>query len=96
MHLEEVDGVVIDGFEGRQAKLGAEAPTLDFVNVKDVMIRASAAPEGTGTFVKVEGHDSREVTLFGNDLRKAKVAVQIDSNVDKSVVSEMNNFMPAN
>ena len=95
IHLEDVDGVVIDGFEGRQAKRGAEAPTLDFVNVKDVMIRDSKAPEGTETFVKVEGHDSSEVTLFGNDLRKSKAAVQLDTDVSKNAVTTLDNFMPA-
>ena len=94
IHLEEVDGVVIDGFQGRQAKLGAEAPTLNFVNVKDVMIRDSKATAGTGTFLKVTGQDTHEVTLFGNDLRKAKVAVQLDADVDKSAVQMLDNFMP--
>jgi hypothetical protein len=95
IHLEEVDGVVIDGFQGRQAKLGAEAPTLDFVNVKDVMIRDSKALEGTTTFLEVTGHDSHDISLFGNDLRKAKVPLQLDSDVDKGVVTTLDNFMPA-
>jgi hypothetical protein len=94
LSLEEVDGAVIDGFEGRQAKLNAEAPSVQLTNVKDVMIRDAKATVGTGTFLKVTGPDSREVSLFGNDLRKAKVAVQLDSGVDKGVVTEMNNFMP--
>jgi hypothetical protein len=95
IHMEEVDGVEIDGFEGRQAKLGAEVPSVQLTNVSDVMIRASKAPEGTGAFLKISGSDSHGVTLFGNDLRKAKVAIQLDSGLENRVVTEMDNFMPA-
>jgi hypothetical protein len=45
--------------------------------------------------VKVEGHDSSEVTLFGNDLRKSKAAVQLDTDVSKNAVTTLDNFMPA-
>jgi hypothetical protein len=92
--MEEVEGVEISGFNGRQAWLGRDAPAIVLKNVSDVMIRDSKAPEGTATFLKVVGHDSHGISLFGNDLRQAKVPIQLDANVDKNAVQTMDNFMP--
>lgn len=93
--MEDVTGVEIDGFNGRQAWVGRDVPALSLKNASDVMIRDSKAPEGTATFLKVSGHDSHDISLFGNDLRKAKVPVQLDSDVDKGAVTTLDNFMPA-
>jgi hypothetical protein len=42
----------------------------------------------------VTGHDSHDISLFGNDLRKAKVPIQLDPEVDKGAVQTLDNFMP--
>jgi len=93
--IEDGSGVEIDGFNGRQAWVGRDVPSIAFKNVSDAMIRDSKAPEGTATFLKVTGHDSHDISLFGNDLRKAKVPIQLDADVDKGAVSTLDNFMPA-
>jgi len=64
-------------------------------NASDVMIRDSKAPEGTATFLKVMGPDSHDISLFGNDLRHAKVPIQLDTDVQKGAVQTLDNFMPA-
>jgi hypothetical protein len=93
--IEDADGVEIDGFSGRQAWVGRDVPAIVLKNASDVMIRDSKAPEGTATFLKVTGHDSHDISLFGNDLRKAKVPIQLDTDVDKGAVTTLDNFMPA-
>jgi hypothetical protein len=93
--IEDADGVEIDGFSGRQAWVGRDVPAIAFKNVSDAMIRDSKAPEGTATFLKVTGHDSHDISLFGNDLRKAKMPIQLDTDVDKGAVTTLDNFMPA-
>ena len=95
LSVEDARGVEIDGFSGRQAYLGRDVPAISLKNVSDVMIRNSRAPEGTATFLKVSGPDSRDISLFGNDLRKAKVAIQLDPDVEKAAVDTLDNFMPA-
>jgi hypothetical protein len=92
--IEDADGVEIDGFNGRQAWVGRDVPAIALKNTSDVMIRDSKAPEGTATFLKVTGHDSHDISLFGNDLRKAKVPIQLDPEVDKGAVQTLDNFMP--
>jgi hypothetical protein len=92
--IEDADGVEIDGFSGRQAWRGRDVPAIVLKNASDVMIRDSKAPEGTATFLKVIGHESHDISLFGNDLRKAKVPIQLDTDVDKGAVQTLDNFMP--
>jgi hypothetical protein len=93
--VEDATGVEIDGFNGRQAYLGRDVPAISFKNVSDAVIRDSKAPEGTATFLKVAGPDSHDISLFANDLRKAKVPIQLDTDVAKSSVQTLDNFMPA-
>ncbi len=94
--IEQAANVTIDDFTGRQAYVNTDVPAVVLKDVNGAMIRNSTAPEGTGTFLKVTGTDSKNITLFGNDLRLAKTAVQLDSGLEKSIVTQMDNFMPAN
>jgi len=87
--------VEISGFRGRQAWVGREVPAIAFKNVSDAMIRDSRAAEGTATFLQVAGHDSHGISLFGNDLRKARVPIQLDADVEKNSVQALDNFLPA-
>ena len=93
--VEDSEGVEIDGFSGRQAWVGRDVPAIVFKNVSDAMIRDSKAPEGTATFLKVAGSGSHDISLFGNDLRKAKVPMQLDTDVPRTAVQTLDNFMPA-
>ncbi len=94
VYIEDARGVEIDGFSGRQAYVGRDVPAIALKNVCDVMIRDSMAPEGTATFLKLSGLDTHDISLFGNDLRKAKVAIQLDPEVEKPAVQALDNFMP--
>ncbi len=93
--IENAAGVEIDGFNGRQAWVGRDVPALVLKNVSDAMIRDSQAPEGTSTFLEVAGDESHDISLFGNDLRKAKVAIRQDADVKKGAVTTLDNLMPA-
>lgn len=95
LSLEDAQGVEIDGFSGRQAYPGRDVPAITLKNVSNVMIRDSKAPEGTATFLKVSGPDSHHIALFGNDLRNAKSAIELDSDVAKGAVQTLDNFMPS-
>lgn len=94
LSVEDAKGVEIDGFSGRQAYLSREVPAITLKNVSDVMIRDSKAAEGTATFLKLSGADSHDICLFGNDLRQAKLAIQVDPDVEKWGVQGLDNFMP--
>jgi hypothetical protein len=74
LRFEQTNGVVIDGFRGRQpgSQDGRAAIALD--SVRGVVIRNSQAAEGTTIFLKHRG--VTEAGLFGNnDVTKAATAI---------------------
>lgn len=90
LDLEDVQGVVVDGFSGRQAWPQAAYPAIAFQNVSHAIIRNSVAEEGTGVFLKVSGDRSRDFWLYGNDLRNAKVPYQVapDAKTAKPILTQ--------
>jgi hypothetical protein len=86
LSLEEIKGLVLDGFVGRQAKIGAAAPAVMLHDVEDAVIRNSRALEGTGIFLRVTGKRTRDIVLDGNDLRKAKARYSTDPDVPKGAI----------
>jgi hypothetical protein len=87
--MKDVEGLVIDGFEGRQAWPDRDVPAVVLEDVSDAWIRNSRAPEGTATFLKVAGKGSRDIRLTGNDLRKARKVFVTDPDVASDTVKEI-------
>jgi len=93
LNVEDVNGLEIQGFSGRQAKPGAaEMPAVVLKQVEDVTIRNSKAADGTSVFLRVKGNKTRGVYLLGNDLLKAKVPYRVDSEVKSDEVKSLNNM----
>jgi hypothetical protein len=73
LELEDVDDVVIEGFEGRQPHRTGETIALD--RVEGISIRSSKAAKGTDIFVR--HRDVRDFRLFtNNDLLDAECAFE--------------------
>jgi len=72
LYLEDVDGLILDGFVGRQAHLGSNEPAVTLKNVAEADIRLCRAAKGTGQFLRVEGEQSKDIRLFANDFSLAK------------------------
>jgi len=90
--FEDVSGLTLDGFTGRQAWPERDIPAVVFDKVSDAVVRNSRALEGTKTFLKVSGKESREIVLFGNDFRKAQTVFKPGEDVSKSAVKVSNNL----
>lgn len=71
--LDQIKGLVLDGFSGRPAAPGSDVPAVIMTNVEDAVIRSSRALPGTGVFLRVEGRNAAGIVLQGNDLRHARV-----------------------
>jgi hypothetical protein len=87
--FEDVSGLTLDGFTGRQAWPEKDAPAVVFSNVSDAVVRNARAVEGTNTFLKVSGKGSNGIILTGNDLRQSKIAVLVDKDAPKDAVKEI-------
>ena len=63
LYLQDIQGLEIDEFTGRQAKFETETPAVVLDQVEDAMIRNSAPREGTRVFLSVLGDKSNGILL---------------------------------
>jgi glycosyl hydrolase family 28/pectate lyase-like protein len=95
LYFEDVNGLQLDGFIGRQAWSDRDAPTVVLNNVADATIRNSRALDDTKIFLKVLGKGSRGICLEGNDFRKAQVPYQLDNDITSEAVVSFDNLQPS-
>ncbi len=91
LYLEDVDGLALDGFVGRQAHTGSAEPAVVLKNVTEADIRNCRAVKGTGQFLQVEGEQSRNIKLFGNDFSAAKTPYRTDKKTGKAITYSFGN-----
>jgi hypothetical protein len=95
LYFEDVNGLELDDFTGRQAWLGQDVPAVVFDKVTDAMVRNSRALQGTSVFLKVLGIGSHDICLYGNDFRQAKVPFQLDKDISSEEIKVLDNFLPS-
>ncbi|MEW5978637.1 MAG: glycosyl hydrolase family 28 protein [Acidobacteriota bacterium] len=94
LHVEDVKGVILDGFSGKQAGEGEATAAVILNQVEDVLIRNATAQEGTSSFLNVKGKRSRGVFLMNSDLRLAARPYRLDNDVPKEAVRSLGNLTP--
>jgi hypothetical protein len=94
LSFEDVEGLDLDRFSGRQAWPEKDAPAVLLNNVANAVIRDSRALEGTKVFLTVLGKNSRNILLRDNDLRKTNSPYQLESVTTKNVVKASGNLIP--
>ena len=94
LHFENIDGLEVSDFRGREAWPGKGAPAVAFDNVQNARLLNSQAAEGAGLFLKVTGKESKNVCLLGNDFQQAKVPYEVSGGAGKKAVKALSNFMP--
>ena len=95
LYFEDIDGLEVSDFRGRQAWPDQEAPAVAFDKVKRARVLNSQAADGTNVFLKVMGEESRDICLMGNDLQQAKVPYQFADGAQHDALKAQNNFMPS-
>ena len=93
LHFEDIDGLELADFAGRQAWLGRDVPAVVLDKVTGARLINCRAAEGTTTFLEVRGSESRSVALVGNDLRQAKVPYRFDKGAKKKELKALSNLM---
>lgn len=83
---DDVDDLELNGFKVAGSKNAESAIRLQ--NSKNVFIAASRTLNETGTFLRVEGEQSRNIFLSGNCLNKTSRTVETTRDVKKDAVSE--------
>ena len=90
LHLEDIQGLELDGFSGRPAT--AEFPAVVLSQVEDATIRNTKVEPGTTVFLDVKGDKTRSIGLIGNDFRKAKIPFQTTSGAKNTEIAAVNNL----
>lgn len=92
LRFENIDGLEVDDFTGRQASPDRVAPAMVLDKVTDARIVNCKAPEGTAVFVEVSGQENRSIALTGNDLRKAKVPYRCENGASSKELKALGNL----
>jgi polygalacturonase len=71
---EDVAQLELDGWNPAQAP--STNPAVRLFNVRQANIRSCRSPQGTKTFVAVEGPESNRIRLLGNDFKDAEKGVE--------------------
>jgi hypothetical protein len=94
LDLEDVQGLEIEGFAGRQAQAGTATAAMVLNRVEDAVVRNSKARPGTGLFLIIKGESSRAIRLLGNDFRQAEIPYQLERDVKRDEVWASGNYPP--
>jgi len=93
LYFEDIRGLEVENFSGRQAKPDGLAPAVVLNRVNGAMIRNCAAPAGTSEFLRVTGQGTTNIRLFGNDLREAKIPYGLGPGIAPDAVIFLNNLV---
>ncbi len=92
IRCRNVTNLEIAGFYGRQS-LGSDAPAISLANTRHVYIHDCWAPDGTGTFLKLDS-GIRDVALMNNNLSRAREVIVLGAGVDPKELRVSGNRMP--
>lgn len=88
---DRVSGMKIEGFGGRQSVPNGTSPALHLQNCRDAQITGSRASAETGTFVRLDGTETANVCLMGNNLAAVGQAVSLGDGVSEDILFETGN-----
>ncbi len=81
-----LEGVIVDGFKGRQAVPDGKLAVIQLEQSRNVFISGSKALPGSGCFLQLTGSDTRGISLIGNDLSEAKKAFELAKGIRSKVL----------
>lgn len=92
--VDKAEGLHFNGLVTRQAFDNSGEPALRLKDVKDLSLKNCQALEGTGTFLVLEGEESDDLRLIGNDLSQAEQAwVDLRKGADQNPILESANIL---
>lgn len=83
---DDVDDLELSGFKVDGSKNGESVVRLQ--NTRNVYVHSSRTLNATGTFLRVEGAQSKDILLQGNKLNMASKTFEITADVPKDAVTE--------
>jgi hypothetical protein len=88
LSLHESERAVVSNVSRMPAGTGSQMPVVVMENCRDSFLTKCFALPGTDTFVKILGKDTANICLIGNDLSKAKNALELAADVPDGQVRD--------
>jgi hypothetical protein len=92
LYFEDVNGLTVDNFVGRPAKIQTDTPVIVLSRVSGADVRNSKAQPGTRVYLRVQGATSQGIYLIGNELHEARIPWQVESGVKDGTVKMAGNY----
>ncbi len=92
LYFEDIKGLEVAEFAGRQGLVEAEQPAVVLSQVEDARFWRNRALPQTGVFFDIRGERSRSLTLSDNDLLEARLPFRIAPEVRREHVMMRNNL----
>ncbi|HEY4414202.1 MAG TPA: glycoside hydrolase family 28 protein [Verrucomicrobiae bacterium] len=89
LFCDDVKDLEVEGL--RSASIQGTQPVIKLRQTQQALIRGSTAPQGTETYLEVQGSQTRQVVLLANNLVAAKKMVQIHPDVPEKNVTVTGN-----
>jgi len=87
LSLHEVDEATVSGIHRSPAGAGSRMPLVMMENCRNAFLTECFALLGTEVFLAVDGPDTANISLLGNDLSRAKVAVEPSAQVPQGQIT---------
>ena len=81
LSLHEVQGTVVSNVSRVPAGAGSQMPVVVMENCRDCFLTKCLALPGTDSFLGIRGENTANISLAGNDLSKAKTALELAPDV---------------
>jgi hypothetical protein len=88
LSLHHVQGAALTAIHRRPAGTGSAMPVVNMESCRDVFLTNCFALPGTDIFLKLSGQDTANISLKGNDLRKAKTPLHVGDNVSQGEIRD--------
>jgi len=87
LSLHEAEQAVVSDVVRVPAGPVSEMPVIVMENCRAAFLTKCFAPPGTGVFLGVDGENTADISLTGNDLNRAKTSVRLSATVPAKQVS---------
>jgi polygalacturonase len=87
LSLHEAEGAVVSDVVRVPPGQGSQVPVVLMENCRAAFLTKCFAPPGTGVFLGVDGENTADISLTGNDLKRARTSVSVSAKVPAEQVS---------
>jgi hypothetical protein len=91
LRCDTVDRLVVNGLAARGAPGQKGNAVAHLTGVREALFTACRADPGSEVFLRLDGKDTRDISVMGSELSRAALPVLVDESLDGNVVYRTGN-----